>query len=363
MEGIGIIVPRTIYKQIPNLSGNHKTMFMLFERAAAKNNLIPCFIRLGHLRPDKKSVIAYVKTDKGYKLMRVPRPNVHYSRILDRHPVIRKRIYDLHKVGVTIFNVPNYDIEKFKIHQLLYRDTTIQKHLPHTEILTQQNFKKMISTYKSVILKKNYGECGIGAMKIDKGLKNWILTYKPTNSINFEKVRFTSETPSVILEHIEKGDYIIQERIPLATFNRNPFDMRVALQKDSTGIFKVTGIMCKVAKDKSFLTNGSQGGTARRLEDICSRSFPSIPYQRLKQDICKMSLMIANYLDNHFPHLADLGFDICVTDKGTPYFIECNFISDYVGGIIHQQKVLYDEWAAVFSTPFDYARYLLDQKK
>lgn len=39
MEGVGIIVPRTIYKQIPNLSGNLKTMFMLFERAATKNNL------------------------------------------------------------------------------------------------------------------------------------------------------------------------------------------------------------------------------------------------------------------------------------------------------------------------------------
>ncbi|WP_026559215.1 YheC/YheD family protein [Bacillus sp. J37] len=362
MEGVGIIVPRTIYRQIPNLNGNHKTMFMLFERAAARNNLIPCFIRLRHLHPDKKSVVAYVLTSEGYKLMRIPRPKVNYSRILDRHPVIRKRIYDLYRAGVTIFNVPNYDIEKFTIHQLLNRDKNIQKYLPHTELLTEQSFIKMLSLYKSVILKKNYGERGIGAMKIDKGIKHCTLTYKPLNSHVFEKVNFTAEIPSVVLEHIEKKDYVIQERIPLATFKGNPFDMRVALQKDGTGMFKVTGIMCKVAKDKSFLTNGSQGGKTCRLEDICPISFPSMSYEKLKRDICTMSLMIANKLDKHFPHLADLGFDICLTNKGAPYFIECNFISDYVGGLIHQQRLLQEEWESVFSTPIDYARYLLDQK-
>ncbi|MBU7592265.1 YheC/YheD family protein [Metabacillus halosaccharovorans] len=362
MEGVGIIVPRTIYSQIPNLNGNHKTMFMLFERAAAKNNLIPYFIRLRHLHPNKKSVVAYVRTTEGYKLMRVPRPKVNYSRILDRHPVIRKRIYDLYRVGVTIFNVPNYDIEKFTIHQLLNRDKSIQKYLPHTELLTEQNLTKMLSLYNSVILKKNYGERGIGAMKIDKDIKHFTLTYKPKDSPAFEKVKFTTEIPSVVLEQIEKEDYVIQERIPLATFKGNPFDMRVALQKDATGIFKVTGIMCKVAKDKSFLTNGSQGGKTCRLEDICPISFPSMSCEKLKRDICNMSLMIANKLDKHFPHLADLGFDICITNIGTPYFIECNFISDYVGGLIHQQKLLHEEWAAVFSTPLDYARYVLDQK-
>lgn len=362
MEGVGIIVPRTIYRHIPNLNGNYKTMFMLFERAAAKNHLIPCFIRLRNLHPDKKSVVAYVRTTEGYQLMRVPRPKVNYSRILDRHPVIRKRVYDLYRAGVTIFNVPNYDIEKFSIHQLLIRDKSIQKHLPHTELLTHQNLMNMLSKYNSVILKKNYGERGIGAMKIDKDINHSTLTYKPANSTVFEKVKFTMEIPGVVLEHIEKKDYIIQERIPLATFKGNPFDMRVALQKDGTGMFKVTGIMCKVAKDNSFLTNGSQGGKTCRLEDICPISFPSMSCERLKQDICTMSLMIANKLDKHFPHLADLGFDICITDKGTPYFIECNFISDYVGGLIHQQKLIHEEWASVFSTPLDYARYVLDHK-
>jgi len=363
MEGVGIIVPRNIYKQFPNLSGNHKTMFILFERAAAKNNLIPCYIRLLHLHPDKNSVVAYVRTTKGYKLMKVPRPKVNYSRILDRHPVIRKRIYDLRKVGITIFNLPNYDIEKYKIHQLLLREKSIQKHLPHTEILTKPNLWKMLTTYKSIILKKNYGERGIGAMKIDKGIDDWTLTYKPLKGEDYKKVRFSTGIPSIIQEHIEKGDYIIQERIPLATFNGNPFDMRVALQKDSTGFFKVTGIMCKVAKNNSFLTNGSQGGKTFRLEDICPVTFPSIPYQKLRKSICEFSLMTANYLDNHFPHLADLGYDICLTENGVPYFIECNFISDYAGGLIHHQRIIHKEWEAVFFTPFDYARYLLDQKK
>ncbi|MGM0876098.1 MAG: YheC/YheD family protein [Bacillota bacterium] len=363
IEGVGIIVPSSVYKQIPQISGNLKSMFMLIEQAAAKNKLIPCFIRLTKLHPDKRSVVAFVNTSNGYQLMKVPRPKVIYSRILDKSPAIRRRINSLRRVGVTIFNIPNYDVEKNVIHQLLLRNERISKHLPHTEVLTKQNLRKMMTKYKSLILKQNYGERGIGAMKIDQRKNDWTLTYKTPLMNEYKMVKFSTVLPEIIQYHIDKGDYIIQERIALATYNGNPFDMRVAVQKDGRGEFKVTGIMCKVAKENNFLTNGSQGGRTYRLDDIHSRSVPSIPLNLLQQNISVLALKIAHFLEQFFPHLADLGFDICVTAEGTPYFIECNFISDYVGGLFHKQKLLYDEWSAVFTTPFDYARYLLDQKK
>ncbi|MCM3655466.1 YheC/YheD family protein [Metabacillus litoralis] len=363
IEGVGIIVPSSVYQQIPQLSGNLKSMFGIMEKAAAENNLILYFISLTNLSPEKKIVEAFVNTSNGYQIMKVPRPQVIYSRILDKSKVVRWRINALSRAGVTIFNIPNYDVEKNKIHQLLLQDAWISKHLPYTEVLTKQNLRIMMNKYESLILKQNYGERGIGAMKIDQRKDGWALTYKTPGMNEYKELKFTNELPNIIQYHIAKGDYIIQERIPLATYNGNPFDMRVAVQKDGSGKFKVTGIMCKVAKENNFLTNGYQGGKTYRLDDIYEQSIPSIPLYELQQHISVFALKIAHFLEQFFPHLADLGFDICVTADGTPYFIECNFISDYVGGLFYEQGLLHDEWSAVFTTPLDYARYLLDKKK
>ncbi|MBZ5751960.1 YheC/YheD family protein [Metabacillus rhizolycopersici] len=362
-EGVGVLVPSAVYKQIPQLSGNLKSMFLLFEQAAEKNKLIPCYIKLSKLRPSKRSVVAYVKTTNGYQLMRVPRPSIIYSRIIDISQAVRKRIRSLSQEGVTLFNIPNYDVEKYKIHQLLLKDEIISKHLPQTEVLTKQNLRKMMTEYDSLILKQNYGERGIGAMKLEQRNDFWTLTYKTPKMINFKRLHFSNILPNILEDHIENGHYIIQERIKLATYNGAPFDMRVAVQKDGEGKFKVTGIMCKVAKKNHFLTNGSEGGQTYRLDDIHSQAIPKIPLHVLQKTISIFTIRVAHHLEQYFPHLADLGFDICLTKEGTPYFIECNFISDYVGGLFQHQKLIHDEWSKVFTTPFDYARYLMNQKK
>lgn len=360
---IGIIIPNSDYDLMPKLSHNLLSMFRIWEETAEKHHLTLCYFRLFDIKPERSKVKAYVKEKNKYLLKQIPSPNIIYSRVLDHLPKNQSHLKFLVEAGKTIFNIPNYDIEKHKIHELLISDTYIRNHVPDTELFTVPNLNNMASTHNELILKKNYGEFGIGAMKLERFQGQWCLSYKSQREKKLKKISFKKTLPAICQKRLLKHTYIIQEIIPLATYNGNPFDMRVALQKNIQGKFQVSAIMCKVAEDEDFLTNGAQGGTAYTLKEIAPYSHPSIPYQTLVDNISRFSLYTANYLDKHFTKIGDLGFDVGITKDGIPYFIECNFISDYETGLFKNGRLIYKEWKDVISTPIEYATFLLNHSK
>jgi hypothetical protein len=360
---IGIIIPKSTYDRMPELSGNVLSMFSIWEEAARNHGLNICYIRFFEIQPDKKLVSGYVKENSVYKLKQIPSPKVIYSRVLDHLPAYREHVKSLIQNEISIFNVPNFDVEKFTVHKILNQDSYIRKHLPQTELFSIEDLNKLASKFNRLILKKSYGEFGEGTMKLERTPKGWELSYKTKGDKELKKIPFQKTLPSILQKRIKQHTYLIQELIPLATYSGRPFDMRVAVQRNSKGEFQVSGIMCKVAQDNDFLTNGAQGGTTYSLQSIAHTTHPHIPYQTLVNTIKDFSLYVANYLSKHFPHLADLGFDLGVTKNGTPYFIECNFISDYVSGLFEDGKIINEEWEAVFSTPIDYANFLLTKKR
>ncbi|MBM7662839.1 glutathione synthase/RimK-type ligase-like ATP-grasp enzyme [Bacillus mesophilus] len=359
---LGIIIPKSTYDRMPVLTSNDRSMFSIWENTAKRHQLIPCYFRFFDIQPGVETISAFVKEGNEYQRKQIPSPSVIYSRVLDHLPAFRSHIKSLQNDGKTIFNVPNYDVEKYKIHQILKQDPYLKEHLPETEVLTIESLNKMASNYSTLILKKSYGEFGKGAMKLEKiDKENWCLSYKSKKDEPLKRVLFNKKIPSLLKKRVTKKTYIIQELIPLATFQGNPFDMRVAVQRNIQGHFQVSGIMCKVAKNQEFLTNGAQGGTTYTLEEIAAQSHPTIPLGTLQARISDFSIDLCKYLSNYFPHLADLGLDIGVTKEGKPYFIECNFISDYADGIFKNGELINEDWEAVFRTPIEYARYLLEK--
>lgn len=346
-----------------DLRGNVLGMFSIWEKTAQKHGLTLGYIRFFDVRPNEKTVMAYVKEDTHYRLKQIPTPSVIYSRVLDHLPAYRAHILSLTQNGISVFNIPNYDVEKYTVHKILNKDSLIQKHLPDTELFSIDNLNKFAARYDGLILKKSYGEFGEGTMKLERLSDEWVLSYKTKGDKELKKIVFQKKLPDILQKRIHEHTYLIQKLIPLATFHGRPFDMRVAVQRNLKGVFQVSGIMCKVAQDNDFLTNGAQGGTTYSLQRIAHVTHPSIPYQTLVKTISDFSLYVADYLAKHFPHLADLGFDLGITKDGTPYFIECNFISDYVSGLFKEGKVINPEWESVFSTPIDYAKFLITKKK
>jgi hypothetical protein len=356
---VGVIIPSKIYKKMPQPPKNIRFMLSLFEESAIRNNISLCYFKLSQINPSKETVHAFIRSGNYYVKKHIPKPKVIYSRVLDHLPKYQAHIKALVDDGIHVFNRPNYDVEKYKVHEVLSKSRDINKHLPETHLVTSTSILSMMNKYRSIILKTNYGERGIGAMKLDRVGTTWILSYKLKGDLEVRTEHFTTELPLVLLTRLNKKRYIIQQTVPLATHRGNPFDMRVSVQKNKDGNFIVNGIICKVAKENDYLTNGSQGSTTCRLEDIYNQTDLQITLTVARENISDLSLRMAEFLDKYYPHLADLGFDIGITKEGVAYLIECNFISDYLSGIIINGELLAEEWRPIFTTPIDYANYLL----
>ncbi len=352
---VGILVNSLVYSYIEQgKSGFEQISF--YEKAAELHKVSICFFRLNDISLRMNRIIALVKTNNGsYIKKNIPIPRVIHNRGL--FPIKAKRkIKLLQEKGIQIFNEWNR-IPKFKVHSLLLEKHELQKHLPETAAATGENFQRMIDSYKELIIKRNSGTLGNGVIKVSSEKGKLIVQYRKNG--RWKKSHFLTRLPEKMKSVILTNKYIIQERIPLATYKSNPFDLRVSVQKNETGHWQVSGIVGKVAESGSFLTNVAQGGKCYTLEELLI-DLPHLEHEKVQKEIETLGIEVAKQLEQNIPTLADIGLDIGITNTGFPMFIECNCRDlRYSFGLAN----LYDQWEEIYEAPIGYAKYLLDLMK
>ncbi|MFS0723263.1 YheC/YheD family protein [Paenibacillus sp. 1P07SE] len=351
---VGILLDPKTYWGIPAArTGREHISF--YEEAGQVYNVIPCYFRLADLRPDG-TVLAYVKRDGGYRRECMPIPEVIHNRSIQQTAAARRRLANLKRSGKLVFNGWNR-YSKLYIHQLLMLDEQLRPHLPGTMAATAETIREMKIYYDSLIFKPDNSSIGRGVMKLDRTQSGWLLTYP-------QRGRWLTRTCAAVLPlPLRRGmrakRYMVQQRLPLATYQGSSYDLRVSVQRCSSGDWTITGIAARVATAGSPVTNLARGGRVYRLEEVLSL-LPESEVIRIRSEISDFCLRAADHLSRHLPSLADLGFDIGLTAHGFPMFIECN------GRDLRysfQKAGMLEEWRRSYAHPISYARYLLDQRR
>lgn len=355
----GMLVSKSKYIGLKR--GRRTLNDVIREEAAKKNNLIPCYIRFRHIKSGSNQVSVIIFEDGRPLEKKIPYPRVIYNLVW-ASPYRNRKIQYLDNKGVLVFNKVNY-LEKYKFQTLLEANKEFLDYLPETQVLNAGNLKGMMKKYDKLILKPDHGYVGRGIMKLYKEENElWCLTYKVKQDKKFvwKEERFIEgNVPNRLRDVLDKDFYLIQNIIPLATYKGSPFDFRVSTQRNQYGNWEVTAIIGKVAPEGNFLTNIGQGGTQFSIEELLLE-YPHLNAKELKDKMTSLALKIANYFSQTTEQIGDLGFDLAITPKGEIYYIECNFCSAYKALTIRDGKLVHDEWRKVFTTPVDYARYLLN---
>ncbi|UVI28649.1 YheC/YheD family endospore coat-associated protein [Paenibacillus spongiae] len=349
---VGILVNSSVYKGIPSGRPRHEEI-RFYEEAGRLYGLTPCFFRLQDIRLQHRTVNAYVKTYGGYIRQQLAIPEVIHNRAIYTRTGPNKRMKELAQSGIQVFNGRNR-YGKLHIHNLLMEDELLRPHIPGTAAVTPDSLKEMMSLYDSLILKPDNSSIGRGVMKLDRSGAGWQLAYRSRGL--WRKLRFADRIPSFLQRKLSREKYIVQQRLPLATYNGCPFDLRVSVQRSHTGDWTMTGIAVKVAAKNAFITNVAQGGTVYRLEEIL-RQYPALRAEQVRDDIERFCLHAARHLSGHLAHLADVGFDIGLTNSGYPLFVECN------GRDLRysfQKGNMPEAWKATYTNPIGFARFLMD---
>ncbi|MGR9047524.1 YheC/YheD family protein [Halobacillus faecis] len=357
-EYIGVILPDGIYQRLSE--GKSQINVRAYQEAGEHYQFTPVFMRLKSLNPGNDYVEGFIKKEKTFELEKVDIPKVIYTRSF----LSKKQKRFLEKKKVQFYNKKGIGHDKYKMHQIISEDPDLIPFLPETVEASIPNLKKMMNQYDQLILKPSKGSLGGGIMKLSrKGPERWHLSY-PVARREWSELTFTTYmdgVPEVIREAFEKKSYIIQRQIELATYKDKPFDLRIVAQRNHTGNWVVSGMLCKVSPSKDqFVTNISQGGSSLGFDKVL-KGHPYLPYKKTTENLSNLTLKLAKHLEKYTDHIADVAFDFALDRSGHPYFIESNFRGRY-GNVKYKGK-RYEEWKAKHFNPIGYGRYLYDQIK
>ncbi|MGQ7887544.1 YheC/YheD family protein [Paenibacillus sp. WC2504] len=68
--------------------------------------------------------------------------------------------------------------------------------------------------------------------------------------------------------HVDKLRYMIQEAIPVATYEGRPYGIRVTVQHGRLGSWQVIGMIDRVAATGRHVTNVTKGGKVKKVEEL-----------------------------------------------------------------------------------------------
>ncbi|HJV46414.1 MAG TPA: YheC/YheD family protein [Bacillota bacterium] len=353
---LGILINDSLWKGIQKRNMGHEKL-EFYQAAGRKYHLTPCYFRLQDISVARRTTTAFINQNGRWIKRQLPLPQVIHNRAILHTKQAYQKIKQLSKKH-RIFNLWNR-YSKFYISHLLGQNEAFLSYLPTTVLFTPQAIEEFKVCYPSFLLKPDKGTVGMGIIKLDKINDSlWKLRYRKGKQVEVRLIH-GNQLVSKLKPLVGAEKYLIQQTIPLATYQGSPFDIRVSVQKGMTGDWQITGMVAKVAKRGHFLSNVAQGGRVVALEQII-RSYSNLSIEQVISDLSRIALAITSYLDIRLPHVADIGYDFGIDRQGHPYFIEMNS-RDQRYSFAKANRV--DLWKKTYENPVGYARYLLDRKE
>ncbi|MBM6618235.1 YheC/YheD family protein [Bacillus suaedaesalsae] len=246
-----------------------------------------------------------------------------YPASMYRRTLIRNKLNDHFNVVIGkehFFNDKYYN--KSKLHELLKNHNSIQKYLPETRLLTNnQILINMLNKYNSVYLKPTRGSRGYGIVKIVKTQDGYDCIERSGKILLFQTKK---DVTQYLYQNIREGKYIVQQDVGFQKGKRN-IDFRLMVQKNSLKKWELTAFIARYGlKNKIYTNNPSEVNQGiEALQKMFELSNEALT--RKVQEIIFMSMAIGNIFDQ-YGHYADLGIDIAIDQNMNIWILEVNHI-------------------------------------
>lgn len=277
----------------------------------------------------------------------IPPVIVNRTRTLRRGA--KQSIRRLKEMGKIVFNERNV-VSKLSVHQILAKERKLLPHLPETEAVSRHAVEQLLERNGCLFLKPNTASVGNGIIRLRRKKE---ATVAEINVLGKTKKRKMRIRQIVNIVKGRKRKYLVQQGISLMKYKENPVDFRVSLQKNGKGRWQLTGMVGKIAKRKSIVTNLHCGGKSQKASVLFEHWGWDCNEMYKKTE--KLGVRIAKALERELPHIADLGLDIAFDEDRHPWFIEANFRDLR---ITFRNAGEREMWRSTFANPVAYAAYL-----
>lgn len=205
--------------------------------------------------------------------------------------------------------------------KVLLANEKIKPYIPRTRVLGLESLNPLLNKYRMVYVKPDRGTAGFGIFRVEKISDNQLQYQVNTRLRTFSSIY---RLYSSLKKHKLKRTYIIQQGIHLLKYNNKPFDVRIMVQQDINGQWKVTGYLGRVAHPKKIVTNYHDGGTPMPFVKLMASYLPEKKIKEMIKQLKQLGLIIASQMEAKYPRIKEIGIDIGIDKHYKPWIFEVN---------------------------------------
>ncbi|MUT67804.1 YheC/YheD family protein [Paenibacillus sp. NEAU-GSW1] len=209
---------------------------------------------------------------------------------------------------------------KWSKTKILSRKKTIRRYIPSAKRYGKSALNTMLTRYSIVYVKPVRGSHGNGVMRVMRIGAH----YSAQIGAAIVKSSTLAGLHALLSKRIGKRPYMIQRGISLRRFRGAIFDLRIVTQLRRSRRWQVTGMLARVAKPGMAVTNGAQGASIHTVETVLKAYSGIRSIAGTKERLRQLCLSSAYHLQQSYPFLKELGFDIALDAKLKPWILEVN---------------------------------------
>jgi hypothetical protein len=217
---------------------------------------------------------------------------------------------------------------KWSMHQTLSANPELAEHLPATVRYSgNKELIRFLKQHKRIYLKPHSGTGGRGIVRLQSVSDSvYMLQGRdeqrriiPAQKVGEEQIRARLSRWKL------EGRYIVQQGIPLTLKDGRVHDYRMLVQKDGKGQWRVTGCAGRIGPKLSVTSNLHGGGMAVPMETLLKQRFgDKEKVNAVKEDAYNLGMQIAQFLEEKFGSLCELGIDLAIDPEGKVWLLEVN---------------------------------------
>lgn len=300
-------------------------------------------------------VRGFIPTSGGWQARMFPRPDAVIDRYRYSPGEAFKRYVAFRKSSDFLY-ANNRLANKWRVHEVLYRDSRMHPWLPETVLYSRANLHKMLTRHATIYIKPVNGTGGRNILSVEKRANGYHLLGRDRQRARVSLVfKQLESVQSRVKKWATKDKYIVQQGLHLDLVPDRAVDMRLLIQKDGAGRWSITGAGMRVGGAMSATSNLHGGGKAVSAETFLQRRFGEARAQEIMQDCERLAYQTMDTLEGHFGRMMEMGLDIGIDIHGRPWLIEVN---PKPGREIFREMGAMRKYKEAIQKPVQYAIYL-----
>lgn len=274
------------------------------------------------------SVQGYYYDNGIWKPAGLPLPDVIYNRIHSRRLEFSKE-YQLFRQTLAELCIPIFNdrfLSKWEVHEHLNHENHLHSFIPDTNIFSRVNLTAFIEKYETIFIKPVHGSQGRNIFKLQKENSDFSLESSVTSQLENKQTILSFEKVYRLLKPLVNNRiYIIQQGIPLLTYQSRGMDYRVLCHKNNQNNWDVTSVVARISAENEFVSNIARGGEIMPPINALKENMSVSDAKRVIAQMKELAIETALIIERKISGITgELGIDIGIDQDGKPWIIEVN---------------------------------------